>query len=224
MGARLVIDKGPLSGTELVLEEGQVWSLGKDADKNDIVLVDEKLAPSQLEITLVDGQYIVSNLNQDYPVLLNGKPIQGKEVLANASRLTFGSCQASFYTEVYAQDDVVFEFSLDPEADADASLFSTKSSAQSSKAHEDQSDAFAESSKKNQQQEAVDQKSDQKSAQTANTEAASNLTDKDQMLAQSFLNDAQQGKQAEQASSENKKSLTPSSDQPESKAPLHYLL
>ncbi|EPJ32622.1 FHA domain protein, partial [Chlamydia psittaci 06-1683] len=75
MGARLIIDKGPLSGFVLVLEQGTSWSIGKDAASSDIQLEDPKLANTQVVITREDDFYFITNLDTSYPVTVNGKEI-----------------------------------------------------------------------------------------------------------------------------------------------------
>lgn len=69
MSARLIIDKGPLSGFVLVLERGTSWSIGKDAASSDIQLEDPKLANTQVVITREDDLYFITNL-RIRPILL----------------------------------------------------------------------------------------------------------------------------------------------------------
>lgn len=171
MAARLVIDKGPLSGTELVLEKGEAWSLGKTEGQSDIVLNDAKIAPSQIKIAFAKGRYLLTNLDSSLPVLVNGKPITQEEELATGMRISFGDTECVFYAQAYEDSDESFEFSL-PEDSKQDSLFPIAGASTTSNQPE---------AKGAQQTSAVSQ-----APQTEQKEEAS-LSDKDQELAQSLL-------------------------------------
>lgn len=115
MGARLIIDKGPLSGFVLVLEQGTSWSIGKDAASSDIQLEDPKLANTQVVITREDDLYFITNLDTSYPVTVNGKEITEATPIHDADVITFGSNQYSFFTQEFDPDDVVYDFDFSSE-------------------------------------------------------------------------------------------------------------
>ncbi|MEF9496779.1 type III secretion system inner membrane ring subunit SctD [Chlamydia sp. 04-14] len=115
MGARLIIDKGPLSGFVLVLEEGTSWSIGRDDATSDIQLEDPKLADTQVVISKEAGVYSVTNLDSTHPVTVNGKQIIETTSLQNGDILTFGSNQYSFFTNEFDPEDVVYDFDFSSE-------------------------------------------------------------------------------------------------------------
>lgn len=176
MGARLIIDKGPLSGTELVLEEGESWSLGSAEGKNDIVLEDEKIAPTQIKIVFAKGRYTLVNLDSASPAMLNGKPVTQEEELATGMRLSFGDTQCVFHAQVYDEDEAVYEFSLPPDS-KQTSLFSSSGSATAP--------SSSAASGGSQEAGAVPQ-----GTTPTKAEEGAAFTDKDQELAKSLLSQA----------------------------------
>lgn len=110
MGIRLVIDKGPLSGTVLILENGTSWSLGSDGKASDILLQDEKLAPSQIRITLKDGEYYLENLDASRPVSVDGTVITAPVLLKDGVSFVMGSCQVSFFKGEEVEGDIELSF------------------------------------------------------------------------------------------------------------------
>lgn len=110
MGIRLVIDKGPLSGTVLILENGTSWSLGSDGKASDILLQDEKLAPSQIRITLKDGEYYLENLDASRPVSADGTVITAPVLLKDGVSFVMGSCQVSFFKGEEVEGDIELSF------------------------------------------------------------------------------------------------------------------
>lgn len=110
MGIRLVIDKGPLSGTVLILENGTSWSLGSDGKASDILLQDEKLAPSQIRITLKDGEYYLENLDALRPVSVDGTVITAPVLLKDGVSFVMGSCQVSFFKGEEVEGDIELSF------------------------------------------------------------------------------------------------------------------
>ncbi|QXE26623.1 type III secretion system inner membrane ring subunit SctD [Chlamydia buteonis] len=115
MSARLIIDKGPLSGFVLVFEQGTSWSIGKDAASSDIQLEDPKLANTQVVITKEDDHYFITNLDTSCPVTVNGKEITEATPINDADVITFGSNQYSFFTHEFDPDDVVYDFDFSSE-------------------------------------------------------------------------------------------------------------
>ncbi|AHK63679.1 hypothetical protein BOKEGFJH_00801 [Chlamydia avium] len=118
MGVRLVVIKGPLSGVSFVLEEGTRWSLGKDAAASDIPVEDPQLADIQLIITKEQDAYYISNVNSEFPVLVNGKAITGATQLNHGDALQFGSNEYSFFVHEFDADDIVYDFNLSSESAA----------------------------------------------------------------------------------------------------------
>jgi type III secretion apparatus protein, YscD/HrpQ family len=110
MGIRLVVDKGPLSGTVLILENGTSWSLGSDGKASDILLQDEKLAPAQVRVTLKDGEYYLENLDVSRPVLVNGVAITAPTLLKEGIPFVMGSCEWSFFKGEEVEGDIELSF------------------------------------------------------------------------------------------------------------------
>ncbi|BAE81747.1 adenylate cyclase [Chlamydia felis Fe/C-56] len=115
MGARLIIDKGPLSGFVLVFEEGTSWSIGKDEATSDIQLEDPKLAGTQVIITKEEDLYYITNLDLAHPVTVNGKEITETTPINHTDVITFGSNQYSFFTDEFDPEDVVYDFDFSSE-------------------------------------------------------------------------------------------------------------
>ncbi|AAP04782.1 type III secretion system inner membrane ring subunit SctD [Chlamydia caviae] len=178
MGARLIIDKGPLSGFVLVLEEGTSWSIGRDDATSDIQLEDPKIGDTQVVISLEAGVYSVTNLDTAYPVIVNGKEIQEITTLQNGDILTFGSNQYSFFTNEFDPEDVVYDFDL------------------SSKNTTNVTPEPADSKKKTKKEKKSSQDSGKKSSSKQQDSSNTSPTDKDKELAEAFLASAKTGKKA----------------------------
>lgn len=110
MGIRLVVDKGPLSGTVLILENGTSWSLGSDGKASDILLQDEKLAPAQIRISLKNGEYYLENLDTSRPVSVEGVVVSAPVLLKDGASFVMGSCQLSFFKGEEVEGDIEISF------------------------------------------------------------------------------------------------------------------
>lgn len=110
MGIRLVVDKGPLSGTVLILENGTSWSLGSDGKASDILLQDEKLAPAQIRISLKNGEYYLENLDTSRPVSVEGVVVSAPVLLKDGVSFVMGSCQLSFFKGEEVEGDIEISF------------------------------------------------------------------------------------------------------------------
>ncbi|EGF85246.1 type III secretion system inner membrane ring subunit SctD [Chlamydia psittaci] len=177
MSARLIIDKGPLSGFVLVLERGTSWSIGKDAASSDIQLEDPKLANTQVVITREDDLYFITNLDTSYPVTVNGKEITEATPINDADVITFGSNQYSFFTHEFDPDDVVYDFDF--------------SSENTTNVLPEPADTKKETKKKSQP--AKDQAKQPSSEQQDSSDTSP--TDKDKELAEAFLASAKSEKE-----------------------------
>lgn len=118
MGARLIVDEGPLVGTILVLDEGERWSIGTDPTANDIPLDDAKLANSQLVITRKGSSYFIENRAPSYSVIVNGNEVRGTITLEDGDELVFGANKWSFFEE---DDGYDFDWNSENVAWPDAS-------------------------------------------------------------------------------------------------------
>lgn len=110
MGIRLVVDKGPLSGTVLILENGTSWSFGSDGKACDILLQDEKLAPAQIRISLKNGEYYLENLDTSRPVSVEGVVVSAPVLLKDGVSFVMGSCQLSFFKGEEVEGDIELSF------------------------------------------------------------------------------------------------------------------
>ncbi|QVE49559.1 type III secretion system inner membrane ring subunit SctD [Chlamydia crocodili] len=176
MGARLIIDKGPLSGFVLVLEEGTSWSIGRDDATSDIQLEDPKLADTQVVISKEAGVYSVTNLDSTHPVTVNGKEIIETTSLQNGDILIFGSNQYSFFTNEFDPEDVVYDFDFSSENTTNVSPEPADSKKKTKKKTKSSQDGKKSSSSK--QQDSSD----------------TSPTDKDKELAEAFLASAKSEK------------------------------
>ncbi|WP_375793741.1 type III secretion system inner membrane ring subunit SctD [Chlamydia sp. 12-01] len=202
MGARLIIDKGPLSGFVLVLEQGTSWSIGRDEATSDIQLEDPKLADTQVVITKEDDLYYITNLDIAYPVTVNGQEITETTSLQNGDILTFGSNQYSFFTNEFDPEDVVYDFDFSSENTTNVSpepADSKKKTKKKSKSSQD--DAKKPSSK---QQDFSD----------------SSPSDKDKELAEAFLASAKSEKKTSGQKLDLDKDTLPEAGEKKKKSPL----
>ncbi|WP_201456522.1 type III secretion system inner membrane ring subunit SctD [Chlamydia sp. 17-3921] len=178
MAARLIIDKGPLSGVIFVLDEGTSWSIGKDPKSNDIPIEDPTVALLQAVIDKTGNSYFITNIDDAFPILVNGQEITETVPLKNADILAFGSNEYSFFVEAFDSEDVVYDFAF-PEQNS--------------------SNALGISADNNEQQNTMSPTVEQKSVKEASLskkkasskEEKVTPTTKDQKLAEAFLSSAQ---------------------------------
>ncbi|WP_213358172.1 type III secretion system inner membrane ring subunit SctD [Chlamydiifrater phoenicopteri] len=99
MAVRLVVSKGPLSGMVLSLEEGDNWSIGKDAKQSDIAIEDSGLASCQALIYKEGDVYYIKNMDSSKEVLVNGASIAETAPLKDSDLIVLGSNTYSFFIE-----------------------------------------------------------------------------------------------------------------------------
>ncbi|WP_213318820.1 type III secretion system inner membrane ring subunit SctD [Chlamydiifrater volucris] len=99
MAVRLVVSKGPLSGMVLSLEEGDNWSIGRDAKQSDIAIEDSGLAPCQALIYKEGDVYYVKNTDSSKEVLVNGVAVADTSPLKDSDLIVLGSNTYSFFIE-----------------------------------------------------------------------------------------------------------------------------
>ncbi|EPP34503.1 type III secretion apparatus protein, YscD/HrpQ family [Chlamydia ibidis] len=171
MGARLVIDKGPLSGVVLALEEGTSWSIGNDQNSCDIPLEDAKISSAQVVITKQGDEYFITNLHDANPVLVNGTTIKETTSLHPGDVIVFGSNQYSFLLDEFDPKDTVYDFAFSDEGVSGVPESSSQSPSQEKKK--------TSSSKRSREKESA-----------SNEGSKASLTDKDKKLAEAFLSSA----------------------------------
>ena len=180
MGIRLVVDKGPLSGTVIILENGTSWSLGSDGKASDILLQDDKLAPIQIRITARGGKYYLENLDLSRPVSVNGSVISDPVLLKDKDSFAMGSCQFSFFEGEAVEGDI--EISIQ-----------TGDNSEQEQVEQNVSSSSAGTGN-----------SSSPKASSTSGEASSQATEKEQELAASFLASVKQdGSEARENSHQN---------------------
>ncbi len=99
MGAEFIVEKGALKGLIFALEKGEEWIMGRDPAQCDIVIEDAKVARKQLICRKIPEGYLIENLSQADPVLVNDRPITQPTLLKNEDRVTVGETVFRFYLE-----------------------------------------------------------------------------------------------------------------------------
>ena len=99
MNAEFIAEEGVLKGLIFSLQEGDKWIIGRDPTQVDIVLEDVKIARKHLLCKKTSDGYVIENLSEENPVLVNGTEIKGSHLLKEADRVTIGETELSFYPE-----------------------------------------------------------------------------------------------------------------------------
>lgn len=114
MSAEFVAEEGVLRGLILSLDNGEEWSFGCDPTLATLVLEDPKVARKHLVCRKTSDGYVIENLSDKNPTLLNGNPFTGSKLLKEGDVVTIGGTVFHFYPEglgpVYAfEPEYAFE-------------------------------------------------------------------------------------------------------------------
>ncbi|NQW16291.1 MAG: FHA domain-containing protein [Chloroflexi bacterium] len=91
--AWLVFQSGPNAGQTTAI--GQETMIGR-AQNNDVVLDDEKVGPEHASITLIDGQYQLSEIGDASGTLVGGLPADSSATLVSGSTVRIGDTDILF--------------------------------------------------------------------------------------------------------------------------------
>lgn len=119
MTGYLIAEEGPLSGTCIVFETGQLWSIGRDPDEVNIVLEDPMVSRKHAICTLTSEGFILENLSSINPITQNGKVVAEPVLLKEGDIIQIGSTFFRFTLQApQEQEDPVpteTPFDLEPE-------------------------------------------------------------------------------------------------------------
>ncbi len=100
MAAKLVVEEGDLKGLSLSLEEGDTWIIGRDPDECQLVIEDPLVSRRHLAATRSDQGFLVENLSETNPLLLNDEEIKEQpHLLQNGDTLKVGNEILRFYED-----------------------------------------------------------------------------------------------------------------------------
>ena len=91
MTGYLIAEEGPLSGTSIVFENEQKWTIGRDPDEVDIVLEDPMVSRKHAICTLTSEGFILENLSSINPITQNGKVLAEPVLLKEDDIIQIGS-------------------------------------------------------------------------------------------------------------------------------------
>src|SRR5580693_9061981 len=91
MAGYLIAEEGPLAGLIVRLEEGEEWTMGRDADEVSILLEDPQVSRKHVICYLTPEGYILENLSSVNPATQNGKVIVEPVLLREGDILQIGS-------------------------------------------------------------------------------------------------------------------------------------
>lgn len=100
MAAKLIVEEGDLKGLSLSLEEGQVWTIGRDPDECQLVIEDPLVSRKHLVARRTEEGYIIENLSRTNPALLNDEEIDEQgHLLQNGDTIKIGNEVLRFYED-----------------------------------------------------------------------------------------------------------------------------
>jgi pSer/pThr/pTyr-binding forkhead associated (FHA) protein len=97
MAAQFIAEEGPLKGLVLALDEGDEWTIGRDIDQCNLLLEDPMASRRHLLCRKSDRGYVIENLSETHPVLVNGAPLEGLYLLHESDLVKVGATLFRFY-------------------------------------------------------------------------------------------------------------------------------
>ena len=97
MFAEFIAEDGVLKGLILSLERGEEWIIGRDPDLSTIVIEDPKAARQHMRVRKIAAGYLIENLSDSTPVLVNGVAISEPTLLREGDLITLGGSLFRFY-------------------------------------------------------------------------------------------------------------------------------
>lgn len=91
MTGYLIAEEGPLSGTCIVFDQDELWTMGRDPDEVNIVLEDPMVSRKHATCKLTNEGYILENLSSINPVTQNGKVVAEPVLLKEGDIVQIGS-------------------------------------------------------------------------------------------------------------------------------------
>jgi type III secretion system YscD/HrpQ family protein len=91
MTGYLIAEEGPLSGTCIVFDQDELWTMGRDPDEVNIVLEDPMVSRKHATCKLTNEGYILENLSSINPVTQNGKVVAEPVLLKEGDIIQIGS-------------------------------------------------------------------------------------------------------------------------------------
>ncbi len=91
MGAYLICEDGPTVGSIASFVEGDEWVLGRDPGECFFVIEDPMVSRRHAIIRLLDDLYIVENLSEVNPILVNDEPVDNTAEIHEGDTLQIGN-------------------------------------------------------------------------------------------------------------------------------------
>lgn len=91
MTGYLIAEEGPLSGTCIVFENQDMWTIGRDPDEVSIVLEDPMVSRKHAICSLTNEGFILENLSTINPITQNGKVVAEPVLLKENDIIQIGS-------------------------------------------------------------------------------------------------------------------------------------
>lgn len=104
MSAEFIAVDGELKGFILSLGEGEEWSIGRDPGQVDLVIEDPEVARKHLVCRKTPEGYVIENISDENPILVNGEPLSGPRLLMEEDRVLIGGTTYQFYPETESGD------------------------------------------------------------------------------------------------------------------------
>ena len=100
---RLVKDGKP--AVSIPLLKNYPIKIGRDEDKNDVVIFDPSISRSHARISFEEGHYVIEDLGSRYGTYVNNSKIDGKTILADNCQVLIGSTLLQFAARQYTSPD-----------------------------------------------------------------------------------------------------------------------
>ncbi|MCC5832931.1 MAG: type III secretion system inner membrane ring subunit SctD [Chlamydiales bacterium] len=99
MSAEFIAEEGVLKGLILSLDIGEEWTIGRDPEQVTLVIEDPKVSRRHLICRKTPEGYVIENLSDVNPVLINDQLFSGPKLLQEGDKVTIGGTVFHFYPE-----------------------------------------------------------------------------------------------------------------------------
>src|SRR4051812_1997055 len=95
--AEFVAEEGALKGLVLALNEGEMWTIGRDPDSSDLIVEDPKVSRKHLICHKTPEGFVLENLSLTNPTKVNDQVLIEPILLHDGDKITIGNTVFHFY-------------------------------------------------------------------------------------------------------------------------------
>lgn len=112
MSPQLVAKEGLLAGQHLVFEEGDEWTIGRDAETMSFSLEDAKVSRYHARVERVEEGFLLHNVSETNPTRVNDRALSEPHLLQEGDRVQIGATFFLYTTEALSPEEEAEEFKL----------------------------------------------------------------------------------------------------------------